>query len=157
MKIVLITIGKTNNDYLIDGINDYTKRLKKYSNFEIIDVPNVKNTKHLSDYELIKKEGEIILNQLKDTDHVVLLDDKGKAYTSLTFAQKFQQWLIVGRKRLVFIIGGAYGFSNSLYERGNEKLSLSNMTFSHQMIRLFFLEQMYRAYTILNNEPYHHK
>ena len=157
MKIVLITIGKTNNDYLIDGINDYTKRLKKYSNFEIIDVPNVKNTKHLSDYELIKKEGEIILNQLKDTDHVVLFDDKGKAYTSLTFAQKFQQWLIVGRKRLVFIIGGAYGFSDSLYERGNEKLSLSNMTFSHQMIRLFFLEQMYRAYTILNNEPYHHK
>ncbi len=157
MKIVLITIGKTNEKYLIEGINEYNKRLKKYSNFEIIDIPNVKNTKHLSDYELIKKEGEIILNQLKDTDHVVLLDDKGKAFTSLTFAQKLQQWLIVGRKRLVFIIGGAYGFSESLYERGNEKLSLSNMTFSHQMIRLFFLEQMYRAYTILNNEPYHHK
>tara|TARA_B100001142_G_scaffold318702_1_gene361168 strand:- start:4 stop:477 length:474 start_codon:yes stop_codon:yes gene_type:complete len=157
MKIVLITIGKTNEKYLIEGINEYNKRLKKYSNFEIIDIPNVKNTKHLSDYELIKKEGELILNQLKDTDHVVLLDDKGKAFTSLTFAQKLQQWLIVGRKRLVFIIGGAYGFSESLYERGNEKLSLSNMTFSHQMIRLFFLEQMYRAYTILNNEPYHHK
>ena len=157
MKIVLITIGKTNEKYLIEGINEYNKRLKKYSNFEIIDIPNVKNTKHLSDYELIKKEGEIILNQLKDTDHVVLLDDKGKVFTSLTFAQKLQQWLIVGRKRLVFIIGGAYGFSDSLYERGNEKLSLSNMTFSHQMIRLFFLEQMYRAYTILNNEPYHHK
>jgi len=157
MKIVLITIGKTNEKYLIEGINEYNKRLKKYSNFEIIDIPNVKNTKHLSDYEVIKKEGEVILTQLKDTDHVVLLDDKGKAFTSLTFAQKLQQWLIVGRKRLVFIIGGAYGFSESLYERGNEKLSLSNMTFSHQMIRLFFLEQMYRAYTILNNEPYHHK
>ena len=157
MKIVLITIGKTNEKYLIDGISDYQKRLKHYTNFEMIEITNIKIAKNLSEAELMKKEGELILKQIQSSDHLVLLDDKGKDFTSPKFAQKLQQWMLSGKKRLVFIVGGAYGFSEEVYTRGNEKLSLSKMTFSHQMVRLFFVEQIYRGYTILNNEPYHHE
>ena len=157
MKIVLITIGKTNEKYLIEGISDYQKRLKHYTNFERIEIANIKNAKNFSESELMKKEGELILKQIKNSDHLVLLDDKGKDFTSQKFAQKLQQWMLSGKKRLVFVVGGAYGFSEEIYKRGNEKLSLSKMTFSHQMVRLFFVEQIYRGYTILNNEPYHHE
>jgi len=157
MKIVLITIGKTNEKYLIEGISNYQKRLKHYTNFEMMEIPNIKNAKNLSEAELMKKEGELILKQIQSSDHLVLLDDKGKDFTSPKFAQKLQQWMLTGKKRLVFIVGGAYGFSEEVYTRGNEKLSLSKMTFSHQMVRLFFVEQIYRGYTILNNEPYHHE
>ena len=157
MKIVLITIGKTNEKYLIEGISDYQKRLKHYTNFERIEIANIKNAKNFSESELMKKEGELILKQIQNSDHLVLLDDKGKDFTSQKFAQKLQQWMLSGKKRLVFIVGGAYGFSDEIYKRGNEKLSLSKMTFSHQMVRLFFVEQIYRGYTILNNEPYHHE
>ena len=157
MKIVLITIGKTNKKYLIEGISDYQKRLKHYTNFERIEIANIKNAKNFSESELMKKEGELILKQIKNSDHLVLLDDKGKDFTSQKFAQKLQQWMLSGKKRLVFVVGGAYGFSEEIYKRGNEKLSLSKMTFSHQMVRLFFVEQIYRGYTILNNEPYHHE
>tara|TARA_B110000196_G_C20979647_1_gene582744 strand:+ start:417 stop:890 length:474 start_codon:yes stop_codon:yes gene_type:complete len=157
MKIVLITIGKTNEKYLIEGISSYQKRLKHYTNFEMMEIPNIKNANNLSEAELMKKEGELILKQIQSSDHLVLLDDKGKDFTSPKFAQKLQQWMLSGKKRLVFVVGGAYGFSEEVYKRGNEKLSLSKMTFSHQMVRLFFVEQIYRGYTILNNEPYHHQ
>lgn len=157
MKIVLITIGKTNEKYLIEGISDYQKRLKHYTNFERIEIANIKNAKNFSESELMKKEGELILKQIQNSDHLVLLDDKGKDFTSQKFAQKLQQWMLSGKKRLVFVVGGAYGFSDEIYKRGNEKLSLSKMTFSHQMVLLFFVEQLYRGYTILNNEPYHHE
>ena len=157
MKIVLITIGKTNEKYLIEGISDYQRRLKHYTNFERIEIANIKNAKNFSESELMKKEGELILKQIQNSDHLVLLDDKGKDFTSQKFAQKLQQWMLSGKKRLVFVVGGAYGLSDEIYKSGNEKLSLSKMTFSHQMVRLFFVEQLYRGYTILNNEPYHHE
>ena len=157
MKIVLLAIGKTNQQYLIDGITEYQKRLQHYIQFEILEISNIKNTKNLSDSELMKKEGELILNQIQPSDYLVLLDDKGKSFTSTKFSKKLQGWMLSGKKRLIFVIGGAYGFSDSVYSRGNEKLSLSEMTFSHQMVRLFFIEQLYRGYTILNHEPYHHQ
>jgi 23S rRNA (pseudouridine1915-N3)-methyltransferase len=157
MKIVLITIGKTSEKYLIEGIYQYKNRLKHYTNFEMMEIPNIKNSKNLSEAELMKKEGELILKQIQNSDHLVLLDDKGKDFTSPRFAQKLQQWMLSGKKRIVFVVGGAYGFSEEIYKRGNEELSLSKMTFSHQMVRLFFVEQIYRAFTILNNEPYHHE
>ena len=122
-----------------------------------MEIPNIKKAKNISNVELIKKEGESILNTLHSSDYLVLLDEKGKDFTSLKFSQKLQGWMLSGKKRLVFVVGGAYGFSEEIYIRGDEKLSLSNMTFSHQMVRLFLVEQIYRGYTILNNEPYHHK
>ena len=157
MKIVLITIGKTSEKYLIEGIYQYKNRLKHYTNFEMMEISNIRNSKNLSEAELMKKEGELILKQIQNSDHLVLLDDKGKDFTSPRFAQKLQQWMLSGKKRIVFVVGGAYGFSEEIYKRGNEKISLSKMTFSHQMVRLFFVEQLYRAFTILNNEPYHHE
>ena len=157
MKIVLVVVGKTNEKYLTEGISDYQKRLNHYTNFEIVEISNIKNAKNFSEKELIKKEGEMIFKQINTSDYLVLLDDKGNDVSSPSFAEKLQQWMISGKKRLVFVVGGAYGFSQEVYNRGNEKLSLSRMTFSHQMVRLFFVEQLYRGYTILNNEPYHHK
>ncbi len=157
MKIVLLTIGKTSEKYLIEGIAQYQKRLKHYTKFEMFEIPNLKNAKNFSKAELMKKEGEMMLKQLQNSDHLVLLDDKGKDFTSPNFTKKLQSWMLSGKKRLVFVVGGAYGFSEDIYARGNEKLSLSKMTFSHQMVRLFFVEQIYRGYTILNNEPYHHE
>ncbi len=157
MKIVLFVVGKTTQEYLVEGIAKYQKRLQHYTQFEIFEISNIKNVKNLSNLELMKKEGRLILKQLQPSDYLVLLDDKGKDFTSIKFANKLQAWMLNGKKRLVFVCGGAYGFSDELYQRQNEKLSLSKMTFSHQMVRLFFVEQVYRAYTILNNEPYHHE
>jgi len=157
MKIVLLTIGKTSEMYLIEGIAQYQKRLKHYTQFEMLEILNIKNAKSFSNAELMKKEGKLILKQLQSSDHLVLLDDKGIDFTSPKFSEKLQSWMLSGKKRLVFVVGGAYGFSEEVYARGNEKLSLSKMTFSHQMVRLFFVEQIYRGYTILNNEPYHHQ
>lgn len=156
MKIVLLAVGKTSEQYLIDGVYKYQKRLSHYTQFEFIEIMNIKNAKSISKFELIKKEGDLLLKHLHPSDHVILLDDKGKEFSSNSFSEKIQNWMLSGKKRLVFIIGGAYGFSENLYNRGNEKISLSKMTFSHQMVRLFFVEQLYRGYTILNNEPYHH-
>ncbi len=156
MKIVLLTIGKTSEKYLIEGITQYQKRLKHYTQFEIREIFNIKNAKSFSNAKLLKEEGKLILKQLQSSDHLVLLDDKGEDFTSLQFSKKLQSWMLSGKKRLVFVIGGAYGFSKDVYVRGDEKISLSKMTFSHQMVRLFFVEQIYRGYTILNNEPYHH-
>ena len=157
MKIVLLTIGKTNEKYIAEGISQYVKRLRHYVHFEMNEISSLRNTKNFSKAELMKKEGGLILKQLQSSDHLVLLDNKGKDFTSPKFAEKIQSWMLSGKKRLVFVIGGAYGFSEDVYARRNEKLSLSKMTFSHQMVRLLFVEQIYRGYTILNNEPYHHQ
>ena len=157
MNIVLLVIGKTNENYLLDALLKYQKRLKHYIRFEIFEIPYIKNIKKKSSYELKKKEGELILKHVKSTDHLVLLDEKGKDFTSVEFADKLQAWMLSGKKRLVFVCGGAYGVSDEIYKKQYEKLSLSKMTFSHQMARVFFIEQVYRAYTILNNEPYHNE
>ena len=157
MKIVLLTIGKTTEKYLIEGIAQYQKRLKHYTKFEMMEIQNMKHSKNFSNAELMKMEGELILKKLQNADHLVLLDNQGKDFTSPQFAQKLQSWMLSGKKRIVFVVGGAYGFSEEVYKRGNEKISLSKMTFPHQMVRLFFAEQLYRAFTILNNEPYHHE
>ena len=156
MKIVLLTIGKTREKYLIEGVSQFQNRLTHYCAFEIIEIPNIKNAKNLSISELIKKEGKLILKTLQDSDYMLLLDEKGKSSSSIEFSQKLQNWMLSGKKCLVFVVGGSYGFSDEVYKRANEKLSLSKMTFSHQMVRLFFVEQLYRAYTILSNKPYHH-
>ena len=157
MKIVLLVIGKTKEKYLIEGISQYQKRLQHYTQFEILEIPNIKNVKNFSNVELMRKEEVAILEKTKPSDYLVLLDDKGQDLTSTKFSKKLQGWMLSGKKRLVFIVGGSYGFYYDLYQRANEKLSLSRMTFSHQMVRLFFVEQIYRGYTILNNEPYHHE
>lgn len=157
MKIILLAIGKTDSDYFIKGINEYTKRLEHYIPFEIQIIPDIKNSKNLAIEQQKEKEGELILKNVQNGDYIVLLDDKGKEYTSIQFASYIEKKAHTVPKRLVFIIGGPYGFSESVYDKANEKLTLSRMTFSHQMVRLIFVEQLYRAMTILNNEPYHHE
>ena len=157
MKIVLLTIGKTSESYLIEGVSQFQKRLQHYTKFEMIEILNIKKVKNISNLELIRKEGKLILKYLQSLDHLVILDDKGKDFSSPQFAEKLQGWMLSGKKRLVFVVGGAFGVSEAVYARANEKISLSRMTFSHQMVRLFFIEQIYRGYTILNNEPYHHE
>lgn len=157
MKITLIAIGKTEDNYLIEGINRYLNRLKHYINFNLIIINDVKNTKNLTEAQQKNKEAELILKQLNNSDMVVLLDEKGKKFKSVEFASYLNKQMIGSVQHLVFIIGGPYGFDESIYKRSNSSLSLSDMTFSHQMVRLFFVEQLYRAFTILKNEPYHHE
>lgn len=157
MKVKLIIIGKTNHAYLKTGISEYQNRLIHYLPFEIITIADLKNTKNLSEDQQKVLEGERILNHLQKTDYVVLLDENGKEFSSVHFANWIEKQMIAGLKNLVFIIGGAYGFSKPVYERCNLKMSLSKMTFSHQMVRLIFIEQLYRAMTILKGEPYHHQ
>ena len=157
MKIVLFVVGKTKEKYLLEGIYKYQRRIMNYINFEICEIPNIKNTKNISNSDLMKKEGDLILNKIQNSDYLILLDEKEKMFSSSSFAKKIQSWMLNGKKKIVFVIGGAYGFSKDIYNRANEKISLSRLTFSHQMVRLFFVEQIYRGYTILNNEPYHHE
>lgn len=157
MKITLLVIGKTDAGYFIDAVNEYQKRLEHYIPFEMQVIPDIKNTKSLTAEQQKEKEGELLLKGLQAGDYIVLLDDKGKEYTSVQFASYIEKKTHNVSKRLVFIIGGPYGFSKTVYDKANEKLTLSRMTFSHQMVRLIFVEQLYRAMTILNNEPYHHE
>lgn len=157
MKIKLITIGLTPKNYLQEGELIFEKRLSNYIQFEKIEIPDLKNSKNLSKELIKKEEGKLILQKLLPTDYVVLLDEHGKEMRSIQFADFIQGFMNQGVKQVVFIVGGPYGFSEEVYNRANRKLSLSQMTFSHQMIRLFFLEQLYRAFTILKNEPYHHE
>ncbi len=157
MKITLLVIGKTDAGYFIDAVSEYQKRLEHYIPFEIQVIPDIKNTKSLTADQQKEKEGELILRSLQAGDYLVLLDDKGKEYTSMQFAAYIEKKTHTVAKRLVFLIGGPYGFARSVYDKANEKLTLSRMTFSHQMVRLIFVEQLYRAMTILNNEPYHHE
>lgn len=157
MKITLIVVGKTENDYLIKGIDVYQQRLKHYLPADTIVIPALKNTQSISTDTQKLKEGEQILKHIQATDKLILLDEKGKEYNSVEFSGFIQQQMNAGIKNLVFVVGGPYGFSDEVYKRAHGKLSLSKMTFSHQMIRLFFVEQLYRAMTILKNEPYHHQ
>lgn len=157
MKISLLVIGKTDARYFVEAIQEYEKRLEHYVPFEIQVIPDLKNTKSLTVDQQKEKEGELILKTLQPGDYLVLLDERGKEYSSMQFATYIEKKTHTVSKRLVFVIGGPYGFSQAVYDKANEKLTLSRMTFSHQMIRLVFVEQLYRAMTILNNEPYHHE
>jgi len=156
VKIVVLAIGKTDENWIQEGIEKYSKRLKHYVSFDFQTIPDLKNRKNLSENQQKEQEGDLILKQLQNTDELILLDEKGKDFSSRNFAQFLQQKMNLGTKRLVFVIGGPYGFSEALYSKASTKISLSKMTFSHQMIRPFFAEQLYRAFSILNNEPYHH-
>lgn len=157
MNIKLIAVGKTDNPALQQLISTYEKRLSYYINFDLQLLPDIKNSKSLSEGQQKIKEGELILSYVEPSHHLILLDERGKEYTSIAFADELQKKMNTGIKQLTFVIGGPYGFSQAVYQRSNSKLSLSKLTFSHQMIRLFFVEQLYRAFTILRNEPYHHQ
>lgn len=157
MKTTLIVIGKTDAGYLAEAIDEYKSRLAHYLPFEMEVIPDVKNVKNLSEAQQKEKEGELIQKSVQAGDYLVLLDDKGKEYTSMQFAAYMEKKMQTVPKRLVFVVGGPYGFSEAVYGAASEKISLSKMTFSHQMIRLIFIEQIYRAMTILNHEPYHHE
>ncbi|MFT7330088.1 MAG: 23S rRNA (pseudouridine1915-N3)-methyltransferase [Roseivirga sp.] len=157
MKIKLLAIGKTDDKNLLKLIETYQNRLKHYIKFEVSIIPDIKNIKNLSKKQQKEKEGELILKQLQPTDELILLDEKGKDFRSLEFAKYLQKKMTSGIKQLVIAIGGPYGFSEEVYKKSNGKISLSKMTFSHQMIRLFVVEQLYRGFTILKNEPYHHE
>jgi len=157
MKISFLLVGKTQIKYLQEGIADYQKRLKHYNPFEIKVISSLKKSKHLSTTEIKNKEGELILKHFSAGDFVVLLDANGKNYSSLQFADYLQKLLNRHVRHIYFVVGGAYGFSPEVYKRANTQLSLSSMTFSHQMVRLIFVEQLYRAFTILKGESYHHE
>lgn len=156
MKITLIAVGKTEDKYLIEGIDKYLNRLKHYINFNVLIIPDIKNTKNLTEAQQKSKEAELISKQINPIDIVILLDEKGKKHSSISFSEYLNKQMIGSVQHLVFIIGGPYGFDDSIYKRANTSISLSDMTFSHQMVRLFFVEQLYRAFSILKNEPYHH-
>ncbi len=157
MKIVLLTVGKTEDAYIREGIDKFVKRLKHYTRLEITDLPELKNTKALTQEQQKSKEAEMILKKITPHDHVVLLDENGMEFSSVQFADYLDKKAIGSVQSLIFVIGGPYGFDSSVYERANAKLTLSRMTFSHQMVRLFFVEQLYRAFSIIKGEPYHHQ
>jgi 23S rRNA (pseudouridine1915-N3)-methyltransferase len=157
MQIKLIAIGKTDDKQLLQLIEQYQKRLKHYVKFQLDIIPDIKNVKNLSEKQQKEKEGELILKKISATDILVLLDENGKQYSSIEFSCYLQKKMNTGIKQLVLVIGGPYGFSEAIYQKSKEKISLSKMTFSHQMIRLFMVEQIYRGFTILKNEPYHHQ
>lgn len=157
MKIKLLAIGKTDNQELITLIDAYQKRLKHYISFEFEIIADIKNAKSFTQSQLKEKEGQLILSKIQSGDILVLLDEKGKQYRSIEFANYLQKKMNAATKQLVIVIGGAFGFSDEVYKAAIEKISLSKMTFSHQMIRLLLIEQLYRSFTILKNEPYHHE
>lgn len=157
MKIKLLTIGKTDDKNLAQLIAGYQKRLNHYIKFEIEVINDIKNAKNVSENQQKEKEGALILKRILPTDQLILLDEQGEGFRSVAFSRFLQKKMNSGIKQLVFVIGGPYGFSEAVYQKAHAKVSLSKMTFSHQMIRLFIVEQLYRAYTILRNEPYHHE
>jgi 23S rRNA (pseudouridine1915-N3)-methyltransferase len=157
MNIKLLAIGKTDHKALQTLIEDYTKRLSFYIKFDLEIIPDIKNVKNLSEVQQKEKEGELILAKLSATDLLILLDENGGTFSSVGFSEYLQKKMNSGTKTLVFVIGGPYGFSDEVHQKAKGKISLSLMTFSHQMVRLFFIEQLYRGFTILRNEPYHHQ
>lgn len=157
MQIRLIAVGKTDHAAIQTLLEEYSKRLGFYIKFELEIIPDLKNSKNLSEASQKEKEGELILKKVQTSDELVLLDGQGKQYSSVDFSDYLQKKMNAGLKQLIFVIGGPYGFSAEVYQRANGKISLSKMTFSHQMVRVFFVEQLYRAFTILKNEPYHHQ
>jgi 23S rRNA (pseudouridine1915-N3)-methyltransferase len=157
MNIKLLAIGKTDDKSLQTLIDDYTKRLSFYIKFDLEVIPDIKNVKNLSETQQKEKEGELIVSKLSPTDQLILLDENGSTFSSVGFSDYLQKKMNAGTKTLVFVIGGPYGFSEAIYKKAQGKISLSAMTFSHQMVRLFVIEQLYRGFTILKNEPYHHQ
>ena len=157
MKITLLTVGKTDKDWVRQGLDIYVSRLKHYVPFSITEIPELKNVSALTKEQIKTREGELILKNIRNTDDVILLDERGKEYSSMELARILQDKMTYGGRDIVYVIGGAYGFSDAVYSRANSKLSLSRMTFSHQMVRAIFAEQLYRAFTIIKGEPYHHE
>jgi 23S rRNA (pseudouridine1915-N3)-methyltransferase len=157
MKITFLTVGKTDEAYLKEGIDKYIKRLKHYTRFAVVEIDELKNTKSLTREQQKAREGELILKKIAPLDHLILLDENGIELSSQQFAAYIDKKALGSVDHLVFAVGGPYGFSNEVYDRANDKIALSAMTFSHQMVRLFFVEQLYRAFTILKGEPYHHQ
>lgn len=157
MRITLAVIGKTEVGYIRQGIEEYVKRLQHYVTFNIQYIGDVKGTRNMSEAQQKVAEGKQLLSALESSDHVVLLDEHGTERTSIDYSQWLQRRMASGSKRLVFVVGGPYGFSQEVYDRANEKISLSKMTFPHELVRLVFVEQLYRAFTILRHEPYHHE
>ena len=157
MNVTLLCVGKTDFSWVKEGLELYVSRLKRYVPFKEEEIPHLKNASALSEAVIKEKEREIILSKLRPSDYVILLDEHGKEYRSVEFASKLEALLSRNSRDIVFIIGGAYGFSEAVYSRADEKISLSKMTFSHQMVRVVFTEQLYRAFTILKGEPYHHE
>lgn len=156
MEICFWVIGKTNAKYLQQGEDEYLKRIPHYTKFSYVQWPDVKRGKKTSEVEIKKLEGQFLLSKFEASDFVVLLDEKGKQFSSEKWAVQIQKWMNTSPKRLIFIVGGAFGFSDDVYQRAQTKISLSSMTYSHQMVRMIFLEQLYRGFSILNNEKYHH-
>lgn len=157
MKIELLLTGKTDLEYLKTGISLYEQRLKHYCTYNRREIPELKQVSSLKENQIKEKEGELILKNIAEQDVLILLDQHGDKITSEEFALRIENWAVRGIKKVIFTVGGAYGFSEKVYERANGKISLSPMTFSHQMVRLIFTEQLYRAFTIVKGEPYHHK
>lgn len=156
MKITFLVLGKTDDKYINEGITKYLGRLKHYIKFDLIEIPDLKNTRNLREDQQKAKEAELLQKTLNPTDHIILLDEKGTEFTSRQFSEFLNKKMISGIQNLVFIVGGPYGFDESIYKLAQGKISLSKLTFSHQMVRLFFIEQVYRGFTILKGEPYHH-
>lgn len=157
MKLKLLLVGKTVESYLKKGISDYQERLKHYVSFELVEIPELKQASALTRDQIKLREGELILKQLRDSDDVILLDEHGARFTSVAWAKHLEQKMSHSSRDIVFVIGGSYGFSQAVYDRSDSMLSLSDMTFSHQLVRLLFVEQLYRAFTIIKGEPYHHE
>lgn len=157
MKITLLTVGRTDVEWVRKGLDLYVSRLRHYVPFSLIEIPELKNVSALAREQIKQKEGELVLKALKPSDCVILLDERGREYRSIEFASMLEDRMSRGGRDLVFVVGGAYGFSDAVYSRSDEKISLSKMTFSHQMVRTIFAEQLYRAFTIMKGEPYHHE
>ncbi len=157
MRITLLVVGRTIDKNIISGIDEYRQRVQHFIPFDIEVIPELKNARKMSEAQQKEQEGELILKSLNNGDHIVLLDEGGKEFRSTEFASWIEHKQNISVKRLIFVVGGPYGFSPKVYSVANEKISLSRMTFSHQMIRLLFVEQLYRAYTIINHMPYHHE
>lgn len=157
MKITLLTVGKTDKSWVREGMDIYVSRLKHYIPFSVVEIPELKNVSALGKEQIKVREGELILKNIKPADDLILLDERGREFTSVELAKVIQDKISYAGKDIVFVIGGAYGFSDAVYQRANSKLSLSRMTFSHQMVRVIFIEQIYRAFTIMKGEPYHHE
>jgi 23S rRNA (pseudouridine1915-N3)-methyltransferase len=157
MKIALLQVGKTSEKYLTDGISTFKERVRKYTAFEIFTIPDIRGTRNMPAREQKAREGEKVLQFFKSDDYIVILDDKGKEFSTIEFSSWLEKMFMSQKKRIVFVIGGAWGFSDEVYRMADMSLSLSRLTFSHQMVRLLFLEQLYRAFTVIKGEPYHHE
>ncbi len=157
MEVLLLAVGKTKTGFVCDGIAEYVGRLRRYVPFSFVELPDVRVTKTMTEQRQKDLEGELILSRLNSGDFVVLLDEHGHEYSSMEFSAYMEKTMASGKKRALFVVGGPYGFSKDVYARADSKISLSRMTFNHEMVRMFFVEQLYRAMTILRHEPYHHE